>query len=215
MKKSDHLVNQSFLKICTHEIQSNTQTLCGVKVKRLLPTQICCQFLNTIYRYFNVLFGYQTIPTEIASPHHILFTQIGNKTEEDFGKFLRKRYTKLIGLFGSRHKVQVESGGDSRVANSAAKGSKGLFPVTSLLKDKTTHVIPKQHDYFLKPSFECRRFVQLYDQYNLSPQIQSQLQQITPFRKYVESYSQTPLEKTMDFYKFYDSLMIESKRGLK
>lgn len=133
----------------------------------------------------------------------------------EFGKFIRRRYTKLIGIFGSRRKVQFESSGGNRTKDSASTNSKAMFPISSLLKSKTIHIVPKSQDYLLQPSFKCQRFVDLYGLFLFSPEIQSKLQMITPFRQYVEFYSGSKLRQATDFYKFYDSLNIESLRGLR
>lgn len=126
---------------------------------------------------------------------------------------MRRRYEKLIGILG-RDKVYIASGGDNRIIGSASASSQAFFPISSIFKNKTIHIIPKDEDYLLKPSFECRRFNELYALFQASPEVQAQLQEIAPFRQYVELNSQDKLEALLDFHKYYDSTFIESKRGL-
>lgn len=148
--------------------------------------------------------------------------QIGKEFQFRLGQFLRRRYQKLIGLRYSSDKVYIQSDSDDRNIMSALCTNFGLYPacgdqVWNMCTDWQPipiHSLPPEKSQLLKPSPKCIKLDRLFKAYLASDEVQSQLKMIPKLRSFIQHHSGENCDNLPNLYKIYDTLSVETLRGL-
>ncbi|XP_055308428.1 prostatic acid phosphatase-like [Sitodiplosis mosellana] len=106
----------------------------------------------------------------------ILFAKVGKQQHFELGKYLRRRYRKLIGTRYSADKVYIRSSDTDRTLMSAQCNAAGWFePTEGEVWNKALawqpipiHTVPYNEDYLLVHDLICPRHTQLYKEFTES-----------------------------------------------
>lgn len=150
------------------------------------------------------------------------YLQVGKHVQYELGKYLRRRYFKLIGT-GSPDKAYIRSTDTDRSIMSALCNAAGLFsPSNEQLWEKSinwqpvpVHTVPLNEDYLVYQSIPCDRIDQLYDKYMESNETKALLDKHSELREYIRKHSGSSIEAMVDFFQFYDAFHIQYLRGLR
>lgn len=156
------------------------------------------------------------------APFHSIF-QSGKHYQYLLGQYFRKRYRKLIGIYYSRDNVYIQSSNVDRCLQSALCNAYGLFPAhgrqvwkygTNWQPVPIHAPPPDKQDLLQPPIIKCAKLTKSFVEYMTSDEIHSKLEGIPKFRKYLERHSGTNCDELFGFAQIYDSLRVESLRGL-
>lgn len=144
---------------------------------------------------------------------------MGKQTQYKLGKYLRRRYDKLIGPGYSAEKVYIRSSDTDRTLMSALCNAAGLFSPSNKEMWKPTlhwqpvpiHTIPLDGDNLVYQGNTCERSTLLTDEYSDRPELR---QKYYGLMKYLEKKSGSKMSKPIDMHDVFDPIYIEHLRGL-
>lgn len=140
----------------------------------------------------------------------------------ELGRYLRKKYQKLIGTDYSPKRVYIRSTDFDRTLMSAQALAAGLYP---LLNDQIwheqirtqlipIHTIPIDQEHLLAWKIPCPRFKLLFEKQKRSAELKSYLEAFRSSIEYWELHTGMKLNGTVDIMYLYDTLHVENRRGL-
>lgn len=135
------------------------------------------------------------------------------------GKYLRRRYDKLIGPEYSHKNVYIRSSDTDRTIMSALCNSAGLFPPAE--KDVwmsnldwqpiPIHTVALNEDYLIYQAIPCNKSDKLSKEIIESVEL---YEKYSNLMKYIEKQSGSKMRTIMDLNDVYNSLFIEKLIGL-
>lgn len=148
--------------------------------------------------------------------------QVGKRTQYKLGKYLRRRYQKLIGDTYSSNRVYIQSTDTDRTISSALCNAAGLFAPSAKeiwqpsikWQPVPIHTVPKPDDYVLYYLRPCEKIDKLILKYLHSPEMNAIMKKHSEFIKYVEKNSGSKINGIDDIFQIFDPLYIEDLRGL-
>lgn len=141
----------------------------------------------------------------------------------ELGKYLRRRYDKLIGPGYSPNKVYILSSNTDRTLMSAECNAAGLFQPSSANQQWNEnidwqpipiHTIPLDEDYLVNQWIPCAKSDKQHDEYLQSMPVVSEFQKHSQLFKYLEENSGSKVQNVRGFHVFAEALIIEYDRGL-
>lgn len=153
---------------------------------------------------------------------NVWFSQLGKRQQYELGKFLRAKYSKLIGTRYSPQRVYIRSTDEERNLQSAQCNAAGMFPPSGdevwnkqlAWQPIPIHTIPLSDDYLLNSFVPCPRFDQMFRQRMESHEIKSLLENHTELVDFMERGSGKLLPELVDVLNLYNILFVESLKGL-
>lgn len=139
---------------------------------------------------------------------------------------MRRRYDKLIGPGYDPNKVYIRSSDTDRTLMSALSNAAGMFPPSGNQiwnhsfdwQPVPIHTIPLEEDYLVYQSIPCDRADKMFDELLDSEAMTSFFNGYSELLKYVEEnmgiHLETNLDKIYIIHYLFDSVTIESARGL-
>lgn len=152
-----------------------------------------------------------------------MLIQAGKRRQYELGKYLRRRYKKLIGPQFSTENVYIRSSDTDRTLMSALANAAAWFPPSGSQIWKSSlrwqpvpiHTVPLNEDYLVYQSVPCLRGVEELKEYMESPRIQAENVKYQKFFEFLERNSGSTVRSIKDAALLYDPLLIESFRGLR
>ncbi|XP_031636631.1 prostatic acid phosphatase-like [Contarinia nasturtii] len=148
-------------------------------------------------------------------------TKNGKKDMYELGKYLRRRYNKVIGEHYTPKTVYIHSTDYDRSLMSAEILASALFPPAGdQIWNKNlkwqpipVHTRPMSQELLLAFKMPCPRFTYLLENYKKSTEYKTTLAKYGPLIKHWENQSGKSLEKPFDIYYLHDALYVEHRLG--
>lgn len=148
--------------------------------------------------------------------------KVGKQEVFALGKYLRRRYEKLIGNDNYlSNKVYIHSTDCDRTLMSGQLLAAGLFPPAAKqvwnenIKWQPTpiHTVRLHEEQLLALYIPCPRFLYLFRQYTTSTEFKSVIQKYNASIEHWEKQSGKSLQKLDDIMFLYDTLYVEDQKG--
>ncbi|XP_055305423.1 prostatic acid phosphatase-like [Sitodiplosis mosellana] len=148
-------------------------------------------------------------------------TNVGKREVYELGKYLRRRYSELIGDSYSPKNIYIRSTDFDRTLMSASVLAAAVYPPSGdeIWNDEIAwqpvpiHTGPLHEEQLLPWKIPCPRFMFLFEQYQSSPEYKSIFARYEPSIKHWERHSGQSLDKLADIMYLYDTLFVENRKG--
>lgn len=142
--------------------------------------------------------------------------QLGKQQEFELGKFFRRRYGRLLGIY-SPDKVSILASYTDRTINSANLVLAALFPPEKsqvwneelLWQPIAVHSIPKNMDFLIHAQEGCARYLKAREEYEQFPENKKLKEQNRELFEYVEEHAGEPVRTFEQLKDIHESLAIE------
>lgn len=147
--------------------------------------------------------------------------KIGKREQYELGKYLRSRYSKLIGAQYSPDKVYIQCSDVNRNLMSAECVAAGLFPPSGdevwnenlKWQPIPVHTIDFDKDNLLSSRVKCSAYHKFEKECNHDERIAGIVEQHRGFIQSLEYHSGQELPDAHELSKFFDILQVEDRRG--
>ncbi|XP_055300691.1 prostatic acid phosphatase-like [Sitodiplosis mosellana] len=185
-------------------------------------------FAQIIYRHGNrsILYTYPNDPYKNESfwpGGYGIITNAGKRRQFELGKYLRRRYERLIGTEYTPKNVYIRSSDVDRTLISALSNAAGMFPPSGeqiwrtnfLWQPVPIHTIPLKDDYLVYQAIPCPKFDELRDQYiTESPEVKGLMRKHRSLLAELEKHSGMKIRTILDAAIFNDPFEVELNREL-
>jgi len=145
-------------------------------------------------------------------------TAKGKRMHFHLGKWLRKRYSHLLGPDYSETEVWVRSTDIDRTLMSAQANLAGMFPPTEAMRwldnfpwqPVPVHTLPLNQDSVLGEKAECPRAEQLLNEVLEGEEMKRILESHSELLDYISEHSGRPVTNVMELDYLYDTLLVET-----
>lgn len=149
-------------------------------------------------------------------------TNVGKQQIFELGKYLRRRYHKIIGKSYSPKKVHIQSTDYDRTLMSAQVLAAALYPPSGKQlwsKDLKWQPVPihtraLNQELILPWQIPCPRFRELIENYRQSDEYKSVIEQYSDLIQRWEVNAGQKLPRIVDVMYLYDTLFVEREKGL-
>lgn len=140
-------------------------------------------------------------------------SKVGQQQAYELGRFLRWRYSNLIGASYSPEKVYFRSTDRERTLMSAEWCAAGLFSSPAVNWLTEIHRIATAQDYLLYPRTKCARFSKLFDEHLESRKVVDIWKKHRPLIEFIRKNSGKRLSRFSGIADIYDILYVEDLKG--
>lgn len=132
------------------------------------------------------------------------------------GQFLNRRYGQFLGPY-SPEKISILSSDYDRTIASAMIVLAALFPPNEdqiwnenlLWQAIPVHSIPRKWDYLINAEISCPRYIQLYEEYENSPEMKSLFKEHRELFQYLEENAGQPMHTLENLKSIHGVLYVE------